>query len=90
MTIGTNVSFVLKALLLILLVVGMYFLVKAIRDYGPLRKLREKVDDIDRQRLLSVETEKQGFLERETHPTGRSHRANPRGSIDPRLHRTIL
>lgn len=64
MTIGTNVSFVLKALLLILLVVGMYFLVKAIRDYGPLRKLREKVDDIDRQRLLSVETEKQGFLER--------------------------
>ena len=64
MTIGTNVSFLLKALLFILLVAGMYFLVKAIRDYRPLRKLREKVDDIERQRLLSAETEKQSFLER--------------------------
>ena len=39
-------------------------LVKTIRDYGPLRILREKVDDIDRQRLLSAETEKQSLLER--------------------------
>ena len=59
----TNVGVLLKGTLLVLLVVGMYFLVKAVREYGPLQKLREKVDDIDRQRLLGAESRKQGFME---------------------------
>ena len=47
-----------------LLVAGMYLLLKVIREYDPLQKLREKVDDLDRQRVLGAEIEKKGFLER--------------------------
>lgn len=59
-----HVSLILKGGLFLLLLVGMYFLVKAIRTNDPLQKLREKVDEIDRQRVLGTETEKKGFLER--------------------------
>ena len=59
-----SVGIFLKLLLLGLLVVGMYLLLKVIREYGPLQKLREKVEDLDRQRVLGAETEKKGFLER--------------------------
>ena len=61
---GIHVSFLLKGLLFILLAVGMYFLVKAIKAYNPLHKLREKVDEIDRHRVLGIESEKKSFLER--------------------------
>lgn len=61
---GIYVSPLLKGLLFILLAVGMYFLVRAIKAYDPLHKLREKVDEIDRQRVLGTETHKKGFLER--------------------------
>lgn len=64
MTGSMYISILLKLLLLGLLAAGMYFLVKVIREYGPLQKLREKVDDIDRQRVLGMEQEKRGFLER--------------------------
>ena len=64
MTGSIYISFLLKGLLLVLLVVGMYFFVMVIREYGPLQRLREKVDDIDRQRVLSTETEKKSFFER--------------------------
>ena len=47
-------SMVLKGILFALLAVGMYLLVKAIREYSPLQKIREKVDEIDRQRLLGT------------------------------------
>ena len=56
-------SMMLKGILFALLAVGMYLLVKAIREYSPLQKIREKVEDIDRQRVLGAE-EKQSFLER--------------------------
>ena len=59
-----SIGIFLKLLLLGLLVVGMYLLLKVIREYGPLQKLREKVEDLDRQRVLGAETEKKGFLER--------------------------
>ena len=61
---GTYLSPLLKGVLFVLLLLGMYFLVKVIREYGPIQKLREKVDDIDRQRVLGTETEKKRFLER--------------------------
>lgn len=64
MTGSMYINILLKLLLLGLLAAGMYFLVKVIREYGPLQKLREKVDDIDRQRVLGMEQEKRGFLER--------------------------
>lgn len=64
MTGSMYISILLKLLLLGLLAAGMYFLVKVIREYGPLQKLREKVDDIDRQRVLGMEQEKRGFWER--------------------------
>lgn len=64
MTDSMYISILLKLLLLGLLAAGMYFLVKVIREYGPLQKLREKVDDIDRQRVLGMEQEKRGYLER--------------------------
>lgn len=57
-------SMVLKGILFALLAVGMYLLVKAIREYSPLQKIREKVDEIDRQRLLGTEEQKQTFWER--------------------------
>ena len=59
-----SIGIFLKLLLLGLLVAGMYLLLKVIREYDPLQKLREKVDDLDRQRVLGAETEKKGFLER--------------------------
>ena len=59
-----SIGIFLKILLLGLLVAGMYLLLKIIREYGPLQKLREKVDDLDRQRVLGAEIEKKGFLER--------------------------
>lgn len=64
MTNDMMVRILLKSLLFALLVAGMFFFVKAIREYGPLQKLREKMDDIDRQRLLGTEMDKQSFLER--------------------------
>lgn len=64
MTGSMYISILLKLLLLGLLAAGMYFLVKLIREYGPLQKLREKVDDLDRQRLLGTETEKKSLMER--------------------------
>ena len=59
-----SIGIFLKILLLGLLVAGMYLLLKIIREYGPLQKLREKVEDLDRQRVLGTEMEKKGFLER--------------------------
>ena len=55
---GTYLSPLLKGVLFVLLLLGMNFLVKVIREYGPIQKLREKVDDIDRQRVLGTENEK--------------------------------
>ena len=57
-------SRVLKGILFVLLAVGMYLLVKVIRKYNPLQKIWEKVDELDRQRLLGTEDEKQSFWER--------------------------
>lgn len=48
---------VIKVLILILLSVGMYFLLKAIREYELLQKVRSKMDELDRQRLLSENPE---------------------------------
>ena len=59
-----SIGIFLKILLMGLLVAGMYLMLKVIREYGPLQKLREKVDDLDRQRVLGAEMEKKGFLER--------------------------
>jgi len=41
-----------KVLVLVLLIVGMYFLVKAIREYEVFQKLRDSLDELDRQKLL--------------------------------------
>ena len=51
-----SIGIFLKILLLGLLVVGMYLMLKVIREYGPLQKLREKVEDLDRQRDCTVIT----------------------------------
>ena len=53
----TAVIVVIKVLILILLSVGMYFLIKAIREYELLQKVRSKMDELDRQRLLSENPE---------------------------------
>lgn len=52
----------IKVLILILLSVGMYFLLKAIREYELLQKVRSKMDELDRQRLLSENPE--GILQK--------------------------
>lgn len=48
---------VLKVLILILLSVGMYFFLKALREYELLQKVRGKMDELDRQRVLSENRE---------------------------------
>ena len=48
-----SIGIFLKILLLGLLVVGMYLMLKVIREYGPLQKLREKVEDLDRQSIMN-------------------------------------
>ncbi|MBE5868286.1 MAG: hypothetical protein E7293_04905 [Lachnospiraceae bacterium] len=54
----------MKIVLFILLAVGMYFLVRAVRDYEPAGKIREKIDELYRRRLLNTELEKRGVLEK--------------------------
>lgn len=51
-----------KVLVLVLLIVGMYFLVKAIREYEVFQKLRDSLDELDRQKLL--EQHKKSFLQK--------------------------
>ena len=51
----TAVLITAKVLILVFLWLGMYLLVKAIRAYEPLQKVREKMDELDRQRLLPQE-----------------------------------
>ena len=51
-----------KVLVLVLLIVGMYFLVKAIREYEVFQKLRDSLDELDRQKLL--DQHKKSFLQK--------------------------
>ena len=51
-----------KILILILLAVGMYFFIMVIRDYEVFRKVRAKVDELDRQKLL--EESQKSFLQK--------------------------
>lgn len=51
-----------KVLVLVLLIVGMYFLVKAIREYEVFQKLRDSLDELDRQKLL--EQRKKSILQK--------------------------
>ena len=64
MTNEVMISILIRVIVFVLLAVGMYFLVRVIREYGPLKKLREKVDEIDRLRLLGTEAQKMSFMER--------------------------
>ena len=57
-------SIFIKVLLFLILAVAMYVLVKAVRQYGPLKKIRDKIDDMDRQRILDTEVRKKNFLEK--------------------------
>ena len=61
---GIYISFLLKIILLALLVAGMYLLIKVIGEYDPLRRILEKVDELDRQRVLGAGEQKRGFFER--------------------------
>lgn len=62
----TVVFITAKVLILVFLWLGMYFLIKAIRAYEPLQKVREKMDELDRQRLLPQEEKSrlQKYLDR--------------------------
>ena len=62
----TAVLITAKVLILVLLWLGMYLLIKAIRAYEPLQKVREKMDELDRQRLLPQEEKSrlQRYLDR--------------------------
>ena len=51
-----------KILILILLAAGMYFLIKALREYEVFKMVRDKMDELDRQRLL--EERKKSFLQK--------------------------
>ena len=51
-----------KLLVLVLLTVGMHFLVKAIREYEVFQKLRDSLEELDRQKLL--EQRKKSFLQK--------------------------
>lgn len=53
-----------KILILGLLAAGMYFLVHAIHEYNPVKRIREKVDELDRQRLLDTGRQKKSLFER--------------------------
>lgn len=53
-----------KILLLIILAVGMYFLIRLIRISDPVQKVKDKVDELDRQRILDTGQRKKKRLER--------------------------
>jgi len=57
-------SFSIKVVLFGLLAVAMYFLIKAIQSYAPVKKIRNKLEDLDRQRILGLDREKKNFLEK--------------------------
>ena len=44
-----------KVIVFLLLAIGMFFLIKGIREYEILSKIRSKVDDLDRQKMLQGE-----------------------------------
>lgn len=54
----------MKILLLIILAVGMYFLIRLIRISDPVQKVKDKVDELDRQRILDTGQRKKKRLER--------------------------
>ncbi len=54
----------MKIVLYVLLAAGMYFLVRAVRDYEPAGKIREKIDELYRRRLMNTKLEKRGVLEK--------------------------
>ena len=51
-----------KIIVFLLLATGMYFLIKGIREYEILDKVKNKVDDLDRQRIM--EQEQKSFLQK--------------------------
>lgn len=51
-----------KVLIFLFLALGMFFLIKGIREYEVLKKVRDKMDELDRQKLL--EMEKKSFLQK--------------------------
>lgn len=58
------IGIVCRGILFVLLATAMYFLVRALRGADPLKRIREKMDALDRQRLLGMDLQKQSFLER--------------------------
>lgn len=51
-----------KIIVFLLLAVGMYFVIKGIREYEIANKIRNKVDELERQRFL--ETEQKSFMQK--------------------------
>ena len=54
----------MKVLLLLLLLVGMYFLVRLMQTFDPMQRIREKVDELERQRILDTDQRKKNRFER--------------------------
>lgn len=54
----------MKVVILMLLAVGMYYLIKLIHAYDPMQKIQEKVDELDRRRILDTGQRKKNPLER--------------------------
>ncbi|MBQ8232630.1 MAG: hypothetical protein IJZ34_12000 [Lachnospiraceae bacterium] len=60
----TVATICMKMAILIFLGVGMYCLIKWIQAYDPMLQIREKVDDLDRQRILDSGNRKKNRFER--------------------------
>lgn len=54
----------LKIFILLFLIAGMFLLVRAVRAFDPFGKILDKVDELDRERLLDIGSGKKIFLEK--------------------------
>ena len=55
---------IMKLFILLFLIIGMFLLVRAVRAFDPFGKILDKVDELDRERLLNTGSQKKFFFEK--------------------------
>lgn len=60
----TEMVILMKVLLLVILAAGMYFFIQLVQNLDPVQKVKDKVDELDRQRVLDARRQKKNHFGR--------------------------
>ena len=55
---------IMKLFILLFLIIGMFLLVRAVKAFDPFGKIFDKMDELDRERLLNTGSQKKTFFEK--------------------------